>query len=62
MDEIRFGELYEIPSSNGLSRPSAVRGEGYKMVNMGELFANNIIRDMEMERVKMSKKNYKSFF
>ena len=61
MDEIRFGELYEIPSSNGLSRPSAVRGEGYKMVNMGELFANNIIRDMEMERVKMSKKELQKF-
>lgn len=61
MDEIRFGELYEIPSSNGLSRPSAVRGEGYKMVNMGELFANNIILDMEMERVKMSEKELQKF-
>lgn len=61
MDEIRFGELYEIPSSNGLSRPSAVRGEGYKMVNMGELFANNIILDTEMERVKMSEKELQKF-
>lgn len=56
MEEIRFGNLYSIPSSNGLSRPSAVRGEGYKMIGMGELFSNDIISDMEMERVQMSEK------
>ncbi len=58
---IRFGELYEIPSSNGLSRPRAVRGAGYKMINMGELFANNIISDIEMERVLMSDKELAKF-
>lgn len=61
MDYIRFGELYAIPSSNGLSRPSAVRGVGYKMVNMGELFANGIINDIPMERVQMSKKELSKF-
>jgi hypothetical protein len=34
MEYVRFGELYSIPSSNGVSRPSAVRGQGYKMINM----------------------------
>ena len=59
---IRFGELYQIPSSNGLSRPSAVRGIGFKMINMGELFANNIISDIPMERVRMSENEQKKFF
>ena len=58
---VRFGELYQIPSSNGLSRPSAVRGSGFKMINMGELFANNIISDIPMERVQMSENEQKKF-
>ncbi|WP_270432388.1 restriction endonuclease subunit S [Holdemanella biformis] len=61
MKYVRFGELYKIPSCNGLSRPSAVRGEGYKMVNMGELFSNDIINDMYMERVQMSERELKKF-
>ena len=61
MKTIRFNELYAIPSGNGLSRPSAVRGEGYRMINMGELFANDIISDIEMERVQMSERELKSF-
>lgn len=59
---VRFGELYEIPSSNGLSRPSAVRGIGFRMINMGELFANDIISDMDMDRVQMSEKEQDKFF
>lgn len=61
MRYVRFGELYKIPSCNGLSRPSAVRGEGYKMVNMGELFSNDIINDMYMERVQMNDRELKKF-
>lgn len=56
MEQVRFSQLYKIPSGNGLSRPSAVRGVGYKMVGMGELFANDIINDMPMDRVQMSDK------
>lgn len=59
--KVRLGEIYDIPSSNGLSRPSAVRGEGYRMINMGELFAHDIISDIEMERVKMSDKEKAKF-
>ncbi len=58
---MRFGELYKTPSCNGLSRPRAVRGEGYKMVNMGELFSNNIINDIYMERVQMNERELKKF-
>ena len=61
MEYVRFGELYSIPSSNGVSRPSAVRGAGYKMINMGELFANDIINDMPMERVQLSPKEKEKF-
>ena len=52
----RFGDLYSIPSRNGMSRPSRVRGEGYKMVNMGELFAHDRIGDIPMELVPMNQK------
>ena len=49
-----FQELYLIPSRNGLSKPSKIRGTGYKMINMGELFANDIIFDIPMEKVPLS--------
>lgn len=54
--KVRFGDLYLIPSRNGLMRPSRVRGEGFKMVNMGELFANQMIGDIPMERVPMNER------
>ncbi len=57
--EIRFEDLYEIPSRNGLTRPSSVRGEGYNFINMGELFTNNRIYDMETELVKLNEKEKK---
>ena len=50
-ETIRFGDLYAIESRNGLSKPSKVRGAGYKMINMGELFANDRIYDIDMELV-----------
>lgn len=50
-ETIRFGDLYAIDSRNGLSKPSKVRGQGYKMINMGELFANDRIYDIPMELV-----------
>lgn len=62
MEYVRFGELYSNSSSNGLSRPSAVRGKGFRMIGMGELFAHNIIYDMEMERVLMNDKEQAKFF
>lgn len=58
---LRFGDLYAQPSRNGLMRPSRVRGEGYKMVNMGELFANARIGDIPMERVPMNEREIERF-
>ena len=61
MEIIRFGELYSIPTSNGVSRPSAVRGEGFHMINMGEIFSFDIINEMPMERVLLSEKEQKKY-
>lgn len=52
--QVIFEDIYSTPSRNGLTRPKAVRGEGYKMVNMGELFKYPRIGDIDMERVKMN--------
>ena len=50
----KFGELYSVPSRNGVSKPSRVRGNGYKMINMGELFSNDRIYDIDMELVPLT--------
>lgn len=54
MKKYKLSDLLAIPLKNGVSKPSRIRGEGYKMVNMGELFANSFIDDIEMERVPMT--------
>ncbi|MCI3971746.1 MULTISPECIES: restriction endonuclease subunit S [Burkholderia] len=51
-----FGELLSCPSKNGLTRPKKVRGSGLPMVNMGELFANPRIFDIDMDLVPVSEK------
>lgn len=50
-ETIRFGDLYAVNSRNGLSKPSKVRGSGFKMINMGELFSNDRIYNIPMELV-----------
>ena len=52
--ECKFKDLYRIPSKNGLSKPSRVRGSGYKMINMGELFSNDRIYNIPMELVPLT--------
>lgn len=56
-----FSELFAAPLRNGLTRPTAVRGAGVKMVNMGEIFAHARIGDIEMERVPLSAVEAKNF-
>lgn len=58
--EYKFEEFYLEPSKNGLSKPSKIRGYGYKMINMGELFSNDFIRDIDMELVPLTDKEKKS--
>ena len=47
----KLEDLLSTPVRNGLTKPSSLRGKGVKMIGMGELFANEIIRDIEMPRV-----------
>ncbi|HOI36868.1 MAG: Type-1 restriction enzyme EcoKI specificity protein [Deltaproteobacteria bacterium ADurb.BinA179] len=51
---VTFEQLYSTPSRNGVTRPKAVRGSGYKMVNMGELFSYDFLSDQQMDRVPMT--------
>lgn len=58
--ETEFEALYAVPSKNGLTRPARVRGSGYRMINMGELFANDRIGDIDMELVPMNDRELSS--
>ncbi len=58
---VLFKQIYAEPSKNGLSRPKSVRGTGYKMINMGELFAHNRIRNPYMELVPMNDSEKEKF-
>lgn len=54
---IRFKEILKIPLRNGVNKPSRIRGNGdYKMVNMNEIFAHDVIVDIPMEFVDLSRK------
>ena len=59
-EKVRFGDLYKIESRNGLTKPSKIRGEGYKMINMGELFSNDRIYDIPMELVPLKENEKKN--
>jgi type I restriction enzyme S subunit len=58
---VPFEKIYLEPPRNGLSRPQNVRGLGYKMINMGELFAYSQISNQDMERVEMSRSEISRF-
>lgn len=57
----KFADILSIPLKNGLTKPTKVRGVGYKMVNMGELFANSIIGNIDMARVPMTESEIENF-
>jgi len=54
----RFGDLFSEPQRNGLTRPKKVRGSGFPMVNMGELFAYPRIRNISMDLVPIDVKEH----
>jgi type I restriction enzyme S subunit len=60
-DMIPFGQLYSQPSKNGLNRPRRVRGMGYKMINMGEIFAYDHICNPPMELVPMNEAEQETY-
>ena len=47
---VPFRELYAIPSRNGLTKPKKIRGEGYKFINMGEIFSYGRMLNIECDR------------
>jgi type I restriction enzyme S subunit len=55
-NQLEFKDLYLIPSRNGLTKPGKVRGEGFKFINMGELFAYNRLQNPEMELTPLTEK------
>lgn len=58
-EKVKFEELYLLPSKNGLTKPTAIRGNGYKMINMGELFQYNKIGNIPMALVPLSENEKK---
>ncbi|MEN8689169.1 MAG: restriction endonuclease subunit S [Desulfobacterales bacterium] len=51
---VQFEQLYAEPSRNGVYKPKEHHGTGVKIVNMGELFAYDVIGGQEMKRLRMS--------
>lgn len=51
---VSFGNLYAVPSRNGVSIPRGARDSGVKMINMGELFHYDRVGDTEMVRVPLT--------
>ena len=58
--EVIFETLYAEPSRNGLTKPRSVRGKGYKMINMGELFAYGRICNPPMDLVPLNENEIKN--
>jgi type I restriction enzyme S subunit len=50
----KFGNLYASPSRNGLTKPSKIRGRGYKFINMGEIFAFGRILNIHCDRAPLN--------
>lgn len=53
-EQIAFEKLYEVPSRNGVYKAAEFRGQGTRMVNMGELFGYDFIGSQDMERIQLS--------
>lgn len=56
MKNIQLKDLLKEPTRNGLTKPKAIRGNGVKMISMGEIFSHGRIADIEMDRVPVSDK------
>ena len=56
MKNIQLKDLLKEHTRNGLTKPKAIRGNGVKMISMGEIFSHGRIADIEMDRVPVSDK------
>lgn len=61
MNSVPFEELFLAPLRNGVSYPSARRGNGVPMINMGEAFRFDRITDQECERVPLTDRERRQF-
>lgn len=52
--QIKFGDIFAIPSRNGVYKQKQFHGRGFRIVNMGEMFEFNFIGNQEMKRVELS--------
>ncbi|WP_425637919.1 restriction endonuclease subunit S [Algoriphagus yeomjeoni] len=57
--EYSFSELLSEPVRNGIYKTKEFHGRGQKIVNMGELFANPRLFDIEMKRVELNENDFK---
>lgn len=57
---VTLGDVLSVPIRNGLTKPSAIRGSGVKMIGMGELFAYGRIGDIPMDLVPVTDKELDS--
>ena len=61
IQQISFGDLYAIPSKNGLMAPSRLRGTGVPLINMREIFSFSRINTQEMELAPLPIKDSESW-
>ena len=59
--ETPFSQLLAEPVRNGVYKKKELHGRGVKVVNMGELFANPRLRDVDMRRVELSESEQQRF-
>ena len=59
--QVQFAQLLSEPVRNGVYKRKEFHGRGVKVVNMGELFANPRLRDVEMRRIVMSESEQHRF-
>jgi type I restriction enzyme S subunit len=57
---VRFGELYAESSRNGLMKPKRMRGEGFKFINMGEIFKYDRMLNIPCDRAPLTEKEQES--
>lgn len=58
---VEFGSILDGGTRNGIYKPKQFRGSGYKMVNMGELFAYPRLRDVPMSRIQLTDEEAQRF-
>ena len=59
--DVPFAQLLEEPVRNGIYKKREFHGRGVKVVNMGELFANPRLRDVDMKRVELTESEQRRF-